>query len=252
MRLLWHVEVGSRPGPKPSLSVDQIVAKAIELANLFGLEALSMRKLAKSLEVKTMTLYTYVKAKSDLLDLMYDRVVGESYRELLDDLVETGRTGWRDRLEAIARSRWELHRRHLWFGQVAWTRTPLGPNVLDAYEKALSVVADLGLSGKEMTEILTLVSAYVDGAARMAVEAVVLPSLTSIDDDAWWRAVSPILEEVWDESRYPILSSSEMSDAWDQTDKDSPYFLAEAVSSFEFGLARVLDGIEVFVDSRTK
>jgi hypothetical protein len=57
------------------------------------------------------------------------------------------------------------------------------------------------------------------------------------------------VESIWDISRFPTLSSPEMAHAWDQPDGRG-YFLAEAVASFEFGLARVLDGIESFIAGR--
>jgi AcrR family transcriptional regulator len=245
MRLLWRVELRRTRGPKPTLTVDDIVAVAIEIADAEGLEAVSMRRIADRLEVGTMTLYTYIPAKSDLLDLMFDQLVGRYEVTLAKD------AGYRANLELIARGQWEIYRRHHWFAQLPWTRVPLGPHILDAYERALTVVAGLGLSGKEMTEILTLVSSYVHGAARLAVEAVTLPTSTSIDDDEWWSQVDPELQAIWDPVRFPLLSSAEMAHAWDQPDAERGYFLAEAVASFEFGLARVLDGIEAFVNRRT-
>jgi AcrR family transcriptional regulator len=245
MRLLWRLEIAPKRGPKPSLNVDDIVAAAVEIADEEGLEAVSMRRIAERLGVGAMTLYTYIPAKSDLYDLMFDRVVGRYEIVFADD------AGWRENLELIARGQWEIYRRHHWFAELPWTRVPLGPNILDAYERAVSVVSDLGLSGKDMTEILTLVSSYVHGAARLAVEAVTLPTTTSIDDEDWWADVGPVLEAIWDPVRFPTLSSPAMAHAWDQPNTGG-YFLAEAVASFEFGLARVLDGIETFIASNDR
>ncbi len=244
MRLLWRLEFGRNRGPKPKLRVEDIVTTAIEIADADGLGAVSMRRIAERLGVGPMTLYTYIPAKSDLLDLMFDRTVGEEHAQIPEG------AGWREGLEAIARGQWELHRRHHWFSELPWTRVPLGPNILDAYERAVSVVSGIGLSGKEMTEVLTLVTSYVRGAARLAVEAVTLPFTTSMDDEAWWAGVAPVLESVWDPSRFPTLTSPEMAHTWDQPDEEHDYFLAEALASFEFGLARVLDGIEAYLERR--
>lgn len=244
MRLLWRLQIGRTRGPKPSLEVDDIVKIAVRIADTEGLDAVSMRRIAERLGVGAMTLYTYIPAKSDLFDLMYDRVVGQHVLEFPDG------ADWRANLERVARSQWEIYRRHHWFAQMPWTRVPLGPNILDAYERAMSVVAGLGLSGKEMTEIITLVSSYVHGAARLAVDAVMLPTTTSVDDEDWWADVGPVLESIWDPDRFPTLSSPEMAHAWDQPDAEGSYFLAEALASFEFGLARVLDGIEAFITGR--
>jgi AcrR family transcriptional regulator len=246
MRLLWRLELSPKRGPKPSLSLDDIVTTAIEIADEEGVDAVSMRRIAERLGVGAMTLYTYVPAKTDLLDLMYDRVVGEQEVSFPD-----GSTV-RERLEILARGQWDLHQRHHWISQMPWTRVPLGPHILDAYERAVSAVSRTGLRGKEITEVLTLVSSYVHGAARLAVEAVTLPSATAIDHEDWWASVGSVLEAIWDPERFPTLSSPEMAHAWDQQDDGKGYFLTEALSSFEFGLARVLDGIDAFIASRSR
>jgi AcrR family transcriptional regulator len=244
LRLLWRLELSPKRGPKPSLSIDEIVSAAIAIADDEGVDAISMRRLGERLGTGTMTLYTYVPARSDLLDLMYDRVVGEQEVSFPE-----GAT-LRERLEILARGQWDLHQRHHWIAQMPWTRVPLGPNVLDAYERAISAIDGVGLSGREMNEILTLVSSYVHGAARLAIEAITLPSTTSIDDTEWWARVSPVLEEIWDPRRFPTLSSPQMAQAWDQAVEGEDYFLAGIVNSFEFGLARVLDGIEAFIQGK--
>ena len=245
MRLLWRLEFGRNRGPKPKLRVEDIVTTAIEIADAEGLGAVSMRRIAERLGVGPMTLYTYIPAKSDLLDLMFDRTVGEEHVQIPEG------AGWREGLEAIARGQWELHRRHHWFSELPWTRVPLGPNILDAYERAVSVVVrdrverqgdDGGAHPRHLVRQR--------GAARLAVEAVTLPFTTSMDDEAWWAGVAPVLESVWDPSRFPTLTSPEMAHAWDQPDVEHDYFLAEALASFEFGLARVLDGIEAYIERR--
>jgi AcrR family transcriptional regulator len=244
MRLLWGLELGGRRGPKPSLNLDDIVSTAVEIADEEGLDAVSMRRIAERLGVGAMTLYSYVPTKSDLLDLMVDRIAGEQVKSFDEG------ADWRTSLEMIARGQWEMCQRHHWVVHLTWTRAPMGPNMLDAYESAMSVVAVLGVSSREMSEILMLLSSYVFGAARLAVDAVTIPSTTSMDDAEWWARVDPVLEAVWDPARFPTLSRPEMATAWAQPDDERGFFFAEAVSAFEFGLARVLDGIEAFVERR--
>jgi len=52
---------------QPSLSREQIVRAAIELADTEGTQALSMRRLAAKLGAGTMSLYWYIACKEDLL-----------------------------------------------------------------------------------------------------------------------------------------------------------------------------------------
>ena len=64
------------------LSRERVLQAALVLADEAGVEALSMRKLAKTLGVEAMSLYGHVKNKEDLLDGLVDLVWAEiSYPE---------------------------------------------------------------------------------------------------------------------------------------------------------------------------
>ena len=65
---------GSRRGRPARLNPDQIVEAALALADAEGLEAVSMRRLARELDVSPMALYGYFAAKRDLIRAMLDRV----------------------------------------------------------------------------------------------------------------------------------------------------------------------------------
>src|SRR6266699_809038 len=101
LALLWRTrERPSRKG-KPDLSVDRIVQAAIELADADGLAALSMRRIAERLGVGTMSLYTHVPGKAELIDLMFDTAYGELYESVESPTLQPG--GWRGALQFIAK-----------------------------------------------------------------------------------------------------------------------------------------------------
>src|SRR4051794_380744 len=78
MDVMWGNRVANlRPGPKQGLTVDVIVEAAIGVADADGMTGLSMRAVGERLGRTAMSLYTYVPTKGDLVDLMYDRVLGE-------------------------------------------------------------------------------------------------------------------------------------------------------------------------------
>ncbi|HTD79067.1 MAG TPA: helix-turn-helix domain-containing protein, partial [Chloroflexota bacterium] len=54
--------------PRGSLTREQVVDAALQLADQHGFEALSMPTLARRLECGVMTIYGYVDSKEDLLD----------------------------------------------------------------------------------------------------------------------------------------------------------------------------------------
>jgi AcrR family transcriptional regulator len=238
LALLWRTgERASRKG-KPDLSVDRIVRAAIEVADAEGITALSMRKVADQLGVGTMSLYTYVPGKAELIDVMVDTVCGE--------LPFSGDVpgGWRARLERVARENLALLRRHPWMLQVSTSRPPMGPNIVAKYDYELRAVEGIGLGDVEMDSVITLINGYVNGAARGAVEAAQAAKHTGMTDEQWWWAHSPFLAKVFDSSRYPVASRVGQAAGEEHNSAYDPEH------AFEFGLQRVLDGIAAFIAAR--
>lgn len=239
MELLWGTrERGSR-GPRPGLTVDRIVAAAIEVADAEGLEGLSMRRVADRLEAGTMSLYRYVPGKAELLDVMVDRVCGAIERS--DDL--TG--GWRLRLERVARHNRHLYEQHPWLLRIFPGRPPLGPGIIAKYDEELRAVEGIGLTDVEMDSVLTLVLEYVRGSAGGMVESAQAQQRTGTTDDQWWAAFEPLMTTVFDTGRYPLASRVGPAAAEHYQGAYDPEH------SFEFGLERLLDGIAVLVNARS-
>jgi len=236
--LLWGQSGAGRRGPKPRHSVEDVVAAAIALADAEGLAALSMRRVAAALGLSPMSLYTYVPSKAELLDLMLDRVAGEA------PAPEPQRAGWRPRLEAIARQGWARAQRHPWVLHVGAQRPPLGPHVLARVEATLHALDGLGLSATEMDQLTSLVSGYVRGAVRAALDAREVEQQTGITDEQWWAMNTPLLEGLVDPARYP--TTVRIGEAYKSGAMPPP----DHERNFEFGLQRVLDGIAVFIEAR--
>jgi AcrR family transcriptional regulator len=245
MELLWGVPRVATRGPRPALSLEQVVEVAIAIADREGLDAVSMRRVAEELAVGTMSLYTYVPGKTELLELMHDAVLGEVTWSF------DPASSWRQRLDSLARADWDFALRHPWMLDIPWARAPLGPNAMAGYERAASAMLGCGLTGREITDVIGLVSMFVRGAARLAVEAVAAHRRTGQTDTEWWEARAPLLEKFFDPVRFPVLSSPEMAGGFEPTRTDVDYFEAEALDSFEFGLQRILDGIEVLIGQRS-
>lgn len=238
LELLWGVQSKPTRGPKQRLTVPQITAAAVALADSEGLPALAMRRVAEQLGVSVMSLYTYVPGKGEMIDLMVDGVMGELPTEYAV-------AGWRDRLAALARDQWGMCRRHPWLLQVNATSRPvMGPHTVAAYEHGLNAVEGIGLTDLEMDSVLLLVQAYVNGAARGAVDAAQAEKQTGVSDLEWWEAHAPVLDKVMDSSRYPVATRV-------GTTAGETHQAAYAPEhAFEFGLERVLDGIAALIGSR--
>jgi AcrR family transcriptional regulator len=233
LQLLW--DTGRRPsrGPKPTLTLDQIVEAAVRVADTEGLEAVSMRRVAAELGTGTMSLYRYVPGKGELLDLMLDRVQKPS-----ENPADLGDGSWRSALEAMGRSTLALYRRHPWLLRVNQSRPILGPSALDGMEKVLSRIRPMGLTDPELVSAIIAIDGYVVGAARTQLYQQEAEHRTGLTDAEFWQAQVPTLEKAMASGRYPVMASL-------SEDTFGPDF-----DHFEFGLQRILDGLEAFVSRR--
>ncbi|WP_411151468.1 TetR/AcrR family transcriptional regulator [Streptomyces sp. A30] len=233
MELLW--DTGRRPsrGPKPALTLDRIVEAAVQVADADGLDAVSMRRIATELGTGAMSLYRYVPGKGELLDLMLDRVQRPS-----ENPADLGDGSWRSALEAMGRATLALYRRHPWLLQVNQSRPILGPSALDGMEKILALIKPMGLTDPELVSAVIMIDGYVVGAARTQLYQREAERRTGLTDTEFWQAQAPTLEKIMTSGRYPLLATLD-EDTW------GPDF-----DHFEFGLQRILDGLEVFVNER--
>jgi len=241
LELLWGTGRQGRRGPKPGLSVARIVEAAIALADAEGLPAMSVRRVADALGVGAMTLYRYVPGKAELVDVMVDTVYGE-----LPYVAEPapGDSDWRAALTRIAEQSRELYLRHPWLLHVAISRPVLGPHAIAKYDAELRAVDGIGLSDIEMDGVVTLLGGYVHGAVRGAIESAMAERQTGLTDEQWWQAHEPLLATILDPERFPV--AARVGSAAGE-EYNAAYAPAHA---FDFGLARILDGIATLLTAR--
>jgi hypothetical protein len=152
--------------------------------------------------------------------------------------------GWREQLTRLCRQRWATAQRHPWIMQLARRRPPLGPNVLARVESMLHAIDGLGLSETEMDQLTSLVGDYVRGAVRAALDAREIEQQTGMTDEQWWSMNTPLLQGLVDPARYP--TTVKIGEAYKSGRMAPP----NHERTFEFGLQRVLDGVEVFIAGR--
>jgi AcrR family transcriptional regulator len=218
------------------VTLREIVAAAVELADNEGLEAVSTRRVAEAVGISPMSFYTHVPGKAELLDLMRDAAADVGERPVFDP------NDWRENVTLIARGYREFYLRHPWIFELSTHRPVLGPNTMAAYDMALSAFDGLGLDEVEMDLCLTAISNYVHGAVRDAARAEMVKKLSGMTDNQWWECVSPALEGV-DFSPYPVAS------------RVGPivgelYGLGDPERAFNFGLELLLDGFERLIAKR--
>lgn len=244
MSLLWRsAEAGSRPGPKPGLSVDAIVDAAIAVADEQGMSALSMRAVGERLGRTAMALYTYVPNKAELLDLMYDKVLGQLPTEYPSD------QGWRAALTAWVGDVRAFYLWHPWVLQVSQARPVLGPNEFTMLETLLRILRQTGLERSVLRGVVGVVTQFVRGAAEVIADARRAARETGVSDEEWWYARSPLVEEFSApfERQFPLVAWLGELDPPAADDDCTPYLERHAEWNFTVGLEVLLDGIEAAV-----
>ncbi|TDC01611.1 GntR family transcriptional regulator [Nonomuraea longispora] len=221
--------------PKQALNRKQVLRTAIAIADIEGLDAVSMRRLAAELGVGPMSLYRHVSSKDELVMQMTDEVFGEP------ELPAPGPEGWRAKLELISRRQWELCRRHLWLPRaVSFIRPLLVPNMMAHTEWTLRALDGLGLAmTTRIREALTLHALVLTAALSMANE-VEAEQETGVTLDRWWLTQRQRADELLHSGRFPLLAT----------------VIGEEVSDvnglFEYGLARHLDGFAALVEDEAR
>jgi AcrR family transcriptional regulator len=239
LQLLWRdPSAVSRHGPRQGLSIDAIVDAATELADAQGLDAVTMRQVARALGVVPMTLYTYVPGKAELLDLMLDAAYARMPR------ADTSGQPWRQRLAAIAAENRRLFEIHPWAAAVSTIRPPLGPGQMAKYEHELSAFEGLGLDDVTVDDCLNHLLGFVQSCARAAADARDMQRESTMDDEQWWAANAPLLTRVLNEDAYPTAARVGAAAG---AAHGSAYNPGHA---YDFGLPRVLDGLGALIDSR--
>lgn len=238
LELLWGTRTTSGLGRRPGLSLEQIVVAAVDVADSDGLESLSMRRVADRLGVGAMSLYRHVRDKAELLDLMIDRVLAEvryDEREHADRSAD-----WRSPLERVARANRALYERHPWLLALVAHRPPLGPGVIGKYDAELYAVDGIGLEDVEMDLVLTLVLGYARDATAGLLAWRSLPERSGQADAEWWAQLEPHMARVLgDRYAMAVRVGTAASTQYDG--------VQDAERAWEFGLQRILDGIESFV-----
>jgi AcrR family transcriptional regulator len=215
----------AEPARRVPITLDRIVAGALELIDREGLGALSMRNLAGELQTGTTTLYRYVAGKDEVLVLVADAVLGETtLRRPLEGL------GWREVLEELARSMRTALGSHPNVAAVFATAVPVGPNSLRGRELTLRVLRERGFDETLAADVYTAV-------AHQVLASVLQEPMNDFRAGGLGASKSLTLRDFYRSlpaGQYPHLV--ELAD--ELTSRS-------ATEEFEFGLACLLDGVEL-------
>jgi AcrR family transcriptional regulator len=217
-----------------ALSLEGIVAAAIEIADAEGLPALSMARLAERLGCATMSLYRHVSNKDELQVFMMDTAPGSP------PALAAG-APWRSGLESWARALQAVYYRHPWILQIIAGRPPLEPGQLAWLESGLRALEATRLAPTDKLSVILLVLNYVRGEAQIRTGLLQAHRRTPRQEreaQAWYARTLTLLV---DAERFPALAELIAAGVFGGDGGGE----AGSDPSFEFGLARLLDGVAV-------
>ncbi|WP_260727732.1 TetR/AcrR family transcriptional regulator [Dactylosporangium roseum] len=234
----WGLRARPGKGPKPGLTLERIVAAGVKIAETEGLDAVSMGRVATELGAATMSLYRYVAAKGELLDLMVDAAAGQP------PAAEPGED-WRSGLHRFAYAHLALLRRHPWVMRVVLSGPPLAPNQIAWMDRGLSILRGTGLREFEkLSTIMTLMGLVRHWAQITADMSTAAQAAGETTDEAILR-YGRLLTRLVDPRRFPALGDLIASGILDLPAGDPD-------EDFEFGLERMTDGIAALIRRRNE
>ena len=235
--LAWGIAAHPQRGPKRELSIERIVEAAIEIADAEGLGAVSMSRVATSLGFTTMSLYRYVTSKDDLILLMQEAA---STMPVPDDEVE--RT-WREGVTAWVLAIRDAYRAHPWLVDIPVSGAPITPNSLTIVDWFLREARDLPLSDGEKMSALLLLTSYARATSAQERDLVAAAAASDPAEVSGERAFGALVELVTPE-RFPYLQPLLLAGGYVAEPGSGA---VEGDEDFEFGLQRILDGIQFHV-----
>jgi AcrR family transcriptional regulator len=238
-RIHSHIErrrehgVRTRPRDR-SLTQTDIVAAAMRVADAEGVDAVSMRRVARELHAGAMSLYWHVESKEDLQDLMLEQVEAE-----VQAPEPTG--DWRADLRVFAHNVRTAMLRHPWAMDFIGLRPPSGPNDARNADRLFAIFDGLGLDMATTIRLATTLAIYVNGAVQNEIREIrgerEMAQATAEMTPGELEALRGEFERrVRESGHYPHIVK--LMDA--RIDPDDP---ATRGDRFEFGLGVMLDGI---------
>lgn len=140
---------------RPPLTRARIVEAAVAAADRGGVAAVSMRKVAETLDVEGMALYHHVANKDAILDAIVDAVFAE--------IEVPAQADWRAALESRCWSARAALTRHSWVLGLIESRDHVGPHRLHHHDAVLGVLLGAGMSPVDAVLAVSVLDSFVYG-----------------------------------------------------------------------------------------
>ncbi len=205
---------------RPPVTRDRILDAALALADEGGLDALTMRRIGKALDVEGMALYNHVANKDDILDGIVERVLSEIP-------VPSVEGDWKDEMRRRAIAARRVFLRHPWaIGLIEARYAGSSPVRLGYFDAVLGTLRAAGFTPTLSMRAFSLIDSFMYGFILQEL------SLPFDDSESLDEVGEDLLRQMAD--AYPHLTEATvqaMADGWDYSEQ------------FGFGLDLILDAL---------
>ena len=216
--------MGRRPtavANQAPLNLERTLQVALVIADDEGLDAVTMRRLARELGVEAASLYHHVKGKNQILDGLVEVVAAEIEPPMPS-------TDWRTAITQRAHNTRAGLRRHRWAVSLMASRTSPGPATLGLLETGIRCFREDGFSVPQAAHAISVVDSYVHG---FVLQEVNLP----FRDESELAVMTGAIMKTFPASEFPYLFELTVQ-----------YVLQPGYDygkEFDTGLKVVLDGV---------
>lgn len=147
--------MSSRIARQP-LNRDRVLGAAVEIADRYGLTALTMRRLGQQLGVEAMSIYKHLAGKDAILDGIVELVIGEIQ-------LPTPGTDWKTAMRLRAISAREVLARHPWAVGLMESRARAGPATLRYIDAVIGSLLSGGFGTDLAARAFLMLDSYVYG-----------------------------------------------------------------------------------------
>jgi AcrR family transcriptional regulator len=221
--------VGRRPAEvakRAPVNRQRALGVALAVADGEGIEAVTMRRLARELGVQAASLYHYVNGKDQILDGLVDVVAAE-----IEPPAPSA--DWRTAISQRAHNTRAVLRRHSWAVSLMASRTNPGPATLRLLETGIRCFREGGFSIPLAAHAISAVDSYVHG---FVLQEVNLP----FRDEAELAAMTGAIMEAFPASEFPSLFEMTVEHVL------QPGY--DYGQEFDCGLTVVLDGVATLLE----
>jgi hypothetical protein len=192
-----------------------------------------MRRLAASISAGATSMYFYVANKDELLELAVDEILAEV------EVPGAGPDGWRDAAAGLARGVRAAVLRHSWVLSLLGTHPAIGPNAMRMSDRTIAVLTSAGFTGLEIGWAASMLMSHAIGFATSESAMNRATGDAARTPNELLEQISPFVESV--AADYPNYA------AWWRQNRTLDF---DPGASFEFGLDRLLDGLQAWLDKK--